>query len=386
MKTGSVSLLLFFAIGIACVANGTEPIITLANVEPPPELEPDEPYAASFSLENAARYLDSAALTWQKSRACTACHTMMPYLMARPALNAILPQSGEVRTFFDEIASGRREPMPGYHNSDVAGAVAIGVASAMAINDRATGALLPLTRKALDKMWTLQRPGGDWEWPFRDTPPLKVNEHYGVTLAAVGAGMAPGDYTKTAAARTGLEAIRKYLGTHRAATLHQKAMTLWASVYVDRFLSESESAEILAVLMAAQRPDGGWSMASLVDNTEDPAIKASARAAKVRAEAGYGTDFLAYLGPDRVYKSSLESDGYATGFAIYVARQAGVLSTDPRLKHGVRWLKTHQREGGQWFTHSQGPHNQHLISNAGTAYAILALEACEEIPRLRPDK
>ena len=82
----------------------------------------------------------------------------------------------------------------------------------------------------------------------------------------------------------------------------------------------------------------------------------------------------------------LASDGYATGFAIYVARQAGVPAEDKRLQRGIAWLKAHQRVSGRWFTPSLGFHRQHLISNAGTAYAVLALAACGEISRAKPAK
>ena len=123
---------------------------------------------------------------------------------SRPALNALSPQSAEVRQFFEDVVAGKREAMPAYTCKDVDGAVAIGVASSMAFNDRwTTGKLHPLTRQALDRMWMLQRADGGWEWPFRDTPPLKLNEHYGVTLAAIGAGMAPDDYANTPAAKAG---------------------------------------------------------------------------------------------------------------------------------------------------------------------------------------
>jgi squalene-hopene/tetraprenyl-beta-curcumene cyclase len=188
------------------------PSLTLANVEPPPAITPVEPLAKRFSLERTARYLDNAALHWQKTHACTACHTMLPYLMARPALNAFVPQSVEVRRFFEEVVAGKREAMPDYACKDVDEAVAIGVASAMSLNDRwATGKLHPLTRQALDRMWTLQRVDGAWQWPFRDTPPLKLDEHYGVTLADIAAGMAPDVYANSPAAKAGLAGVRRYL-------------------------------------------------------------------------------------------------------------------------------------------------------------------------------
>ncbi len=97
-------------------------------------------------------------------------------------------------------------------------------------------------------------------------------------------------------------------------------------------------------------------------------------------ETGYATKFLSYLGRDGVYKSSLASDGYATGFVIFVASQAGLPASDARLQQGLKWLKSNQRASGRWFTPSQASHTQHLISNAGTAYAVLALFACGEVP------
>jgi squalene-hopene/tetraprenyl-beta-curcumene cyclase len=86
-----------------------------------------------------------------------------------------------------------------------------------------------------------------------------------------------------------------------------------------------------------------------------------------------------YVGRDGVYHSTLESDGYATGFAVYVLRRAGVPAGDARVQRGISWLKTHQRQSGRWFTPSQAWHTQHLIANAGTAFAVLALDACGEI-------
>jgi squalene-hopene/tetraprenyl-beta-curcumene cyclase len=371
--------ILIVTVFIASVANNAEPI-SPESIESPAVIAPNEPRAKEFSPQRAARYLDNAALDWQNTHACTACHTMFPYLIARPVLGNVTPRSAEVRQFFEEIVAGKREAMPDYSCQDVDGAVAIGVASAMALNDRwVTGELHPLTRQALDHMWSLQRSDGGWTWPFRDTPPLKVDEHYGVTLAAVGTGMAPGDYANTPTAKAGIEGVRRYLKRTKAISLHQKAMLLWASIYVADLLPTEDQATILLNLMDVQRPDGGWSMANLVDNTNDPSLKAE-RVTKAKAELGYGTQFLAYIGQNNTYRSSLASDGYATGFVIFVARQAGLSARDPRLQRGLTWLKRNQRESGRWFTSSQAWHTRHLISNAGTAYAVLALFASGELP------
>ena len=352
----------------------------------PPTISADEPRAAHFSARRAAEYLDAAALQWQTTRKCAACHTMVPYVMARPALAKVVPEPSDARRFFEEVAAGTRDAMPDYQCGDIDGAVAINTAAALALNDRATtGKLHPLTRKALDRMWTLQKPDGTWTWPFRDTPPLKVRPHYGVTLAALAAGGAPGDYAETPAARVGLGRIRSYLRATPPLSLHEEAMLVWASTRVEGLLERAKREEIVRRLLAAQRPDGGWSMASLIDNTGDPSLPAE-KLASARGEAGYGRSFLAYVGADKTYHSSLDSDGYGTGFAVFIARQAGISRRDERLQRGIAWLQSNQRESGRWFTPSQSWHSENRITNAGTAFAALALQACDALLPTQPRK
>jgi squalene-hopene/tetraprenyl-beta-curcumene cyclase len=353
--------------------------LTLENVPAPAPLVAEEPLAGAFSLKRAARSLDTGALHWQKTRKCAACHTLVPYLMARPALAAVSPEPLEVRRFFETIVEQRLEAEPALPR-DAVTSVVLEVAVALAFHDRATtGKLHPLTRQALDRMWTLQRPDGGWQWPLRDTPPIKSDEHFGVTLAALGAGVAPGNYADSAAARQGLAGIRRFLKAQPPISLHQKAMVLWAGLHVAELVTAEEKALTVKALAAAQRPDGGWSLASLVDNRDDPRRQTES-GRKARADPGHGSEFLIFVGGDKVYRSSLASDGYATGFAVYVLRQAGVPADEARIRRGVAWLKSQQRASGRWFTPSQAWHTHNLIANAGTAYAVLALHACGEVP------
>jgi squalene-hopene/tetraprenyl-beta-curcumene cyclase len=354
------------------------------DVAAPPALSREEPLAREFSAERAARALDTAALHWAKTRGCAACHTIPPYLMARQSLAAVAPVPPGVRRFVEDVVARRREGEPKL-SPDAVSAVLVGVAVGLAADDRATtGKLHPLTRQALDRMWSVQRADGGWQWPFRDVPPVKLDEHYGATFAALGAGLAPEGYARTEPARKGLDGVRRFLAANPPQSLHQQTMLLWASLHVGGLLSEAGRAEALRQLLAAQRPDGGWALASLVDNVRGAAA-ANGRLKELQAENGYGSDFLVYLGRVGVYRSPLESDGYATGLAVYVARQAGVPAEDARLRRGVGWLKANQRASGRWFTRSQGNHGQHYLSNTGTAYAVLALAACAEI-RTGPGK
>ena len=45
------------------------------------------------------------------------------------------------------------------------------------------------------------------------------------------------------------------------------------------------------------------------------------------------------------------------------------------VRRGLGWLRTNQRVSGRWFTHSLNWDSGHSISNAGTAYAVMALRA-----------
>jgi squalene-hopene/tetraprenyl-beta-curcumene cyclase len=342
-----------FLLSAACAASrptfGGEPV-TLANVEAPPPISPDEPMAKEFSLARAARYLDTAALSWQKEKKCGTCHTNFAYLMSRPALSGISPPSLEVRAFFEEMVEKRWEKEGPRWDAEV-----VCAATTLAWNDRTTRSdLHPLTRKAFDRMLKLQREDGGWSWLKCGWPPMESDDHYGATFAALGIGLAPQDYAKTDAAQKCLEGIRRYLTANPPPSLHHQAMVLWASLQVDGLMKEEERKRTLDELFSLQHDDGGWSIASLIQGWKD------------------------HRRQDDEAQDTKTSDGYATGFVVYLARQAGISASDPRLEKGIRWLKGNQRESGRWFTRSPTKNSKHYISNAGTAFAVLAIKACDE--------
>ncbi len=325
-------------------ARGAEPV-TLANLVAPAANDVDEPLAAAFSLDNATRFLDSAALNWQKERNCMTCHTNYAFLMARPAISADAPAHQEVRKYAEELVTGRWVTDKPRWDAEV-----VATATVLAFNDAVTtGKLHPTTRIALDRMWTVQREDGGWNWLKCDWPPMESDDHYGATFAALGAGVAPEGYADTPAAKAGLEKLRTYFKNNPAPTLHHRAMILWAASYLPGWMDDAESKTCIEQLRALQHEDGGWGLATLGD----------------------------WKRGDDLPQDMASSDGYGTGFVVYVLRRAGVPADDPQLRRGIAWLKAHQRESGRWFTRSLHADSKHYITHAGTAFAVMALAECD---------
>jgi squalene-hopene/tetraprenyl-beta-curcumene cyclase len=320
------------------------PEVTLDNVTEPAANSPDEPLAGQFSLAKAVFFLDSAAVHWQKQRDCMTCHTNYAFLMARPYVGWRSAAHATVRAYAERLVSERWEAKGPRWDAEV-----VATAAALAFNDSKTsGKLHPLTRQALDRMWTVQQEDGGFRWLKCNWPPMESDDHYGATLAAIAAGIAPEDYRQTPAAETGLEKIRGYLTANPPPMLHHKAMVLWASTLVDGLMSPQQKKECIDELVRLQRPDGGWSSATLGD----------------------------WKRHDSSPQDTQTSDGYGTGFVLYVLRQAGAPADDPALAQGVTWLKTHQRESGRWFSRSLYKDSKHFLSHAGTAFAVMALAEC----------
>ncbi len=317
-----------------------------AELQAPTPNRSDEP-KAPFSTRKAAQFLDAASLHWQKTHQCFTCHTNYAYLMARPALGKDSSAMKQVRTFAENMIQERWTSKGPRWDAEV-----IATGSVLAINDAATtGKLHPLTRQALDRMWTVQRADGGWNWLKCEWPPMESDDHYGATLAAIGVGSAPEQYSQTSAAQAGMKKLRKYLAEQPPKYPHHRGMLLWADAKVLHLVTADEKKRWVDELLSLQKKDGGWNSATL------------------------GT----WKRHDGKEQDTETSDGYATGFVVFVLRQVNVPVDHPQIQQGVSWLKSHQRESGRWFARSLFKDNKHYLSHAASAFAVMALAECNAL-------
>ncbi len=278
----------------------------------------------------------------------------MFYLFARPALDTILPNSGEVRSFYEDYRQVRWQNKG---PTEARGFWPIVVGAGLTFNDRQQSQQLSqVAREVLDMMWSVQREDGGWNWPDCDYAPLEIDDHYGVTMAALAVGMAPGGYAETELARAGLNKLRQYFHNNPPKSLHHRAMLAWCSVRLDGIATQEQRDVTLAELLALQLPEGGWSTAGLL------------------------SDWQGLAKQDGRPLDTKTCDGYATGLVIVIARELGLPADDPRMRRGIQWLLTNQRASGKWFTRSPVKEAGNLISNVGSAYAVLALQSCGKLP------
>ncbi len=312
---------------------------------------PDEPTAAKFSRYKAGDYVNGVSEFWMQKNSCGACHANFAFLMLRPMLGEYSARHmRDTRQFLEQRQPDRRFSFD---------AEAVAIAFALAWDDAPTRRLQPATRGALQRMWALQKPNGYWsQMGCGDTLPSENDRHYTAALAALAAGVAPEGYARSPHAQDGLTKLRRYLHKNPPYSLHNHAMLLWASMHLDGLLTAKEREDTVKALLDRQHADGGWSLTGL---------SAALRHVEHRKQ---------------------RSDGYGTGFAVFVLRQAGMPATRPEIIRGVAWLKSHQRVSGRWFTPAPvdptegGVGSRDLYAqNHATAFSLLALDACQALDR-----
>jgi hypothetical protein len=298
----------------------------------------------------AAKYLDDRIDLWfvraKELRAgegkvnCVSCHTVVPYLLARPALRKAMqinePTSQEAR-LLDNVARRAETWLSGATMSDVEHGGQYGteeVLNALILARHDADAMRPqaseVTRMAFRQLWESQRSDGAWDWmDFAQEPDESAGARfYGATLAAVALGTAPTLYGGGQAYSAYREGnLRGYLRqNYSRQNLYNRVWMLLASARWPGLLTQPECEELIAGLKLKQNRDGGWSLYGLGPWQWSKANPPFAPSGKLD---------LSLLA---------QSDGYATGLITYVLLQAGVPATEAALVRATGWLKSNQQE------------------------------------------
>jgi squalene-hopene/tetraprenyl-beta-curcumene cyclase len=329
-----------------------------------------------FSPRLAVDYMEQGARAWTGDRQCVACHTNGSYMVLRPMMTKQLgPPQKEVRDFFVETLHGQEATErtdPAKARTDVEANMTIYLAAGLAIWDANSSLKTssPETGKALDLLFRLQNPAGDWPVADDNNPPLESNAYQLATVAARAVGNAP----LWAAAQRGtpveeqVERLKRYLrAEQKTQGDYDRVDLLWAAAEMPGLLDAKRMRELEAMIFAHQRADGGWSLRTFAKPEE---WGKGNRTEKLRAEPEF-TDAAG---------AGYSSDGHMTGLAIIALRKAGVPASDQRIRRGVAWLEANQRSSGRWWTRSLNRDGWQFISYSGTVYPLLALSLCGALP------
>ena len=326
---------------------------------------PDEP-VIPLSTKLALNYLEQGAIAWTNESHCVACHTNGTYMVIRPMLT---PQFGapqkELRDFFVTALREQMTPDPDDPKWEPAVSQTVYIAAGLAIWDaNVTHKLSPETAQALDLMFKLQRPTGDWYIDDPNNPPLESNEFQLATVAARAAANAPGWLAQQRGTpnEAHIQLLEKRLRAEQNTQGdYDRTDLLWTAAEYPGLLDAKRMHDLTEMVLSHQQADGGWSIRTFAKPEQ---WANGQRAEKLRAEPEF-------LNPP--------SDGHMTGLAIIALRKAGLPARDPRIQRGIAWLRANQRASGRWYTRSINRDGWQFITYSGTAYPLLALSMCNAV-------
>jgi len=363
---------------------------------------------AGWDRDSAARYLDSRMdLWWDKAKVlktgagetkCVSCHTVIPYVLARPVLRhnddavagspeakvAATPTAHETRilqTVATRMASGEGN-QPFYDHTPAKIVESRGTEAVLnafiVTHGPATPETEALTKRAIARLWETQRADGAWDWlDFGLEPSESADAAFqGAAIAALALGSPVGEKLATdEASKKGIARLQGYFQANiGSVNLHNKAWALIGSAMVPDLLTAAQRGSIVRTLEGAQKPDGSWSLSSFGSwrySKKEPPFAAE------------GTLDQALLD---------QSDAYATGLAVYALRAVGRSADHPSVQDGQNWLMKNQKPERKddaawapWRAHSLNHDREHggpkgepwrrmFMSDFATAFAVLALQ------------
>jgi hypothetical protein len=340
----------------------------------------------------AAAYLDQRQDWWASWKTaardhgtfCVSCHTVLTYALSRPALRGATGESRLVAQESRLLADVSKrtdlwnETGPYYASNEGApkrtaqsrGTESVLNALVLAAHDAQVGKLSRVTRTAFEHMWSSQLTSGPdagaWAWLDFGLEPWEASDsqYFGAAMGLLAVNIAPEAYRADPAIQENVSRLRGYLmREYSGQSLLNRTVLLWAARGDSSVVDSTRLQTIVTDLRAAQRSDGGWSLATLVRGT-------------------------LFSNPRRYVSSWITSrqlgdevsDGYATGQAVVVLLGVGTPRHDPVINRAVSWLtKNQDTKGGFWhalsLNESRDPYSGvgRFMTDASTAFAALAL-------------
>lgn len=346
-----------------------------------PAARADEPKVVAYgpdTVRAAAKYLDDGAHHWVREKSCIACHSTGVYMVERSALTKQLGKPSE------EILNDFIKSVPKADGKPGESAIAsVWRSSGLASWDKhVTGKLSEPTEKSLRHTVTILPDDGLYKIIKLVEIPY-ITTRFELTVQAARAMVtAPGWLAnlKDPGLLARIELMKTKLREHQPINDYELAVKLQLSTLMPELVPAEVRAAATAMLWRQQLPDGGWSTRRMSD------------VMNWRQEVHPATDKQKWTGamdpqvvaliqgePDAANPGS---DPYMTAFAIVLLRESGVPASDPRIQHGIEWLKANQRVTGRWWMKSLFRDTYQYITYISTAQALRALQLCNELPTI----
>ncbi len=342
----------------------------------------DEPRVKAFgpeSIKEAAKYLETGAVSWARGRACVNCHTTGPYMSEYTAWSRQFGKpSAEVLASFvsavpNEVKEVKETDKNG-HKYYPSAFNSVWRSVGLAEWDRhLNGKLSEETQRSLRDMFERQSASGAFVSHGEVEIPHITTDFELSLQAARAITAAPGWLAglKDEALLARVEKLKQWLRTAPPKNDFDRVLKLQLAHYLPELVPQAEREAALTLLSAKQQADGGWSTRDM------------SPVADWHFEMSPIVLNLIKNLPDAAQP---ESDAYMTALAIVLMRQNNVPISDPRIQQGLAWLKREQRASGRWWMHSLYRGNFHYITYIATVEAMKALDLCGELDGISADK